>query len=625
MWTDNETDRDLLNFDGVAATVAEVVRSAGGRPVSIGVSGAWGAGKSSLIKLTKAALDPSVENAKKGERSPYVFVEFNAWLYQGFDDARAALLDVVAERLADEAGARATGVDKVKDFVKRVRWLRLAKLIALPAAAMALGLPPIGVIGTAGGLVVDAVTGKVTGEKLEKADEVASEVVTTAQGLINPKSDSSPPKEIQALRDSFEAALAELDVTLVVLIDDLDRCLPETAVSTLEAIRLLLFLDRTAFVIAADDEMIKYAVSKHFVDLNKPELVTNYFDKLIQIPIRVPTPGIQEVRAYMMMLFVDNSTVDDGTKEAIREGLAAQLRGSWQGKRTDRAFIDSLGLDLPADLVARLDTAAALAPLMVTATGISGNPRLVKRFLNALEIRMAVSKAQGVGVDEAVLAKLLLFERSAPPKLYELLAASVAADPSGRPGFLAEHEKAARAGEKIPDAQWDDPFVVEWLKLAPTLADHDLRGALYVGREHAPVLTDTDRLSPESAKVLSSLIESPDMADNFKEALSEVPRPDLQVFMDQLLEHARQVQGWGVPPILGALLVVVDIDPGQGGRLAGFLIDRPPAQIEPSIVPKVRGYPWTDEVFEAWSSSPEVAGPVKAAIKGGEQVGNVAK
>jgi predicted KAP-like P-loop ATPase len=74
---------------------------------------------------------------------------------------------------------------------------------------------------------------------------------------------------------------------LVVLIDDLDRCLAETTVSTLEGMRLFLFLENAAFVIAADTEMIKHAVRRHFDGVND-DLVTNYFDKLIQVPIRVP-------------------------------------------------------------------------------------------------------------------------------------------------------------------------------------------------------------------------------------------------------------------------------------------------------------------------------------------------
>ena len=47
-------------------------------------------------------------------------------------------------------------------------------------------------------------------------------------------------------------------------------------------------------MIAADDAMIKHAVRRHFGDVDD-ELVTNYFDKLIQLPIRVPPLGTQEV------------------------------------------------------------------------------------------------------------------------------------------------------------------------------------------------------------------------------------------------------------------------------------------------------------------------------------------
>ena len=56
MWPDNETEKDFLNFSGVADTVAEIITQAAGRPTSIGISGSWGAGKSSMIKLVRAAL-----------------------------------------------------------------------------------------------------------------------------------------------------------------------------------------------------------------------------------------------------------------------------------------------------------------------------------------------------------------------------------------------------------------------------------------------------------------------------------------------------------------------------------------------------------------------------------------
>jgi len=48
MWADNETDQDFLNFSGVAGTVTEIIVQAQGRPISIGVSGAWGGAVSSF-------------------------------------------------------------------------------------------------------------------------------------------------------------------------------------------------------------------------------------------------------------------------------------------------------------------------------------------------------------------------------------------------------------------------------------------------------------------------------------------------------------------------------------------------------------------------------------------------
>ncbi|EID14493.1 KAP family P-loop NTPase fold protein [Mycolicibacterium phlei] len=623
MWPDNETDRDFLNFEGIADTIAELIVRADGKPVSIGISGAWGSGKSSLIKLTQAALH---KHQPQGSQAKYIFVNFNAWLYQGYDDARAALLEVIADRLQAEAEKRETAIDKARDFLSRVRWFRLAKLLALPTASVALGLPPIGVAGELAALFQAGVSGDWDSNDMERAQKTATTVANVGKTLLKPKKELSPPQEIQALRESFVAVLREIDATLVVLIDDLDRCLPDTTISTLEAIRLFLFMEKTAFVIAADDAMIKHAVKKHFGGLEDDTLVTNYFDKLVQIPIRVPALGTQEVRAYMMMLFIDNSELGTEAKDALRRAIAGQLRESWKGKRVDRAFIARQEIELPPTLVSQLETAERLAPLMTTADQITGNPRLIKRFLNALSIRMTISSAQGVGVDEAVLAKLLLFERLAPPGAYAALTSAVNADSEGKPRLLAPWEAAAAKGEPFEtEGPWDSPFVREWLTLPPALADEDLRGALYVGREQAPLITAADRLSSEAATLLTALLENPTQARAAQKSLQEIQRAELSIIMDGLLARARQEQSWGAPPILDACIVVAEVDPAQGDALAGFLINRPPQQIQASIVPKIARLPWARPVMTKWMSDPAVENPVKRAIESQEKIGNFAK
>ena len=618
MWTDNETEHDFLNFSGVAGTVAEIVVQANGRPTSIGISGAWGAGKSSMIKLVRKALDERSDDRD----TPFVFVEFNAWLYQGYDDARAALLEVIATTLEAEAQARKTGVENAQELLKRVNWLRAAKLTGGSALAIALGLPPIGLIGEVVGSGRRMLSGDVDETDILGTEKTIEKTGKELSGLLHKKPDLSPPREIHAIRESFEDALSEMGVTLVVLIDDLDRCLPPTTISTLEAIRLFLFLQNTAFVIAADDAMIKHAVRQHFGNVDD-ELVISYFDKLVQIPIRVPPLGTQEVRAYMMMLFVENSNLNSVAREEIRMKVCDQLAQTWRGKRVDRAFMETTRADLPTELIARFDTADRLAPLMTTTSQIAGNPRLIKRFLNALAIRMTISSAHGVGVDEAVLAKMLLFERCANPKAYESLARAINNDAEGKPGFLGDWEETAASGsEPSLDEEWDEPFVREWLTIPPRLAEIDLRGVLYVSREHAPLITPEDRLSSEAAEILAAILEHPDMASSLKERLAKLPRSETTIIMDRVLERARQEQEWGTPAILDAGLAVATADPAQGARLGAFLRERPAVQIKPGIVPKIGDQPWAAGVFAEWRDA-GVSAPVKAAITRQEKNGNV--
>jgi predicted KAP-like P-loop ATPase len=481
-------------------------------------------------------------------------------------------------------------------------------------AAVAMGMPPVGLIGDVVAVVREIATKGADQANLARAGTLLGEVGDEAGGLLRPAAERTAPKEIQGIRDDFQATLEELGVTLVVLIDDLDRCLPETTISTLEAIRLFLFLRRTAFVIAADDQMIKHAVRRHFDGVDE-DLVGNYFDKLIQVPIRVPPLGTQEVRAYMMLLAVEASGLTKERKDAIREAVCAQLAKTWQGGRVDRAFVRSVDQNLPTGLVTQLDAADRLAVIMTTAKKIRGNPRLIKRFMNALAIRKAIARRHSVSVDEGALAKMLLFERCAPAEAYSELAKAVNSDAQGRPRFLKEMEERAAAGQPIKaDKPWDDEFIKDWLGLPPGLASLDLRGVLYVSREHLQIVTPQDRLSSGAVEVIEALLAHPNMARQLRDKIRGLPRTELPLVMDQVLERAAQEQEWGTPDILSACIELAEADPSQAERLAGFLAERPPAQIDPSIVPLLGDRAWAQRTLEKWSKS-NVGGPVKRAIE----------
>lgn len=609
MWSDNETTQDFLNFRSVAATAAELIVRANGRPLSVGVSGGWGVGKSSMVKLIQESLIARFPDQ-------FVFVDFNAWLYQGYDDAKAALMDVIASKLVAHAEEHKKGLEKAKDLFGRINWVR-AISIAGSIAATAAGFPPIGLIGDVLKSAKGFADGDVTEADMADGKAAGEKVVKDGRDLIQAKRPGSPPKAIHDLRRHFADTLREMGVTLVVFVDDLDRCLPETAISTLEAMRLFLFLDKTAFVIAADEKMIRFAVRAHFKDGALDEdLVTNYFDKLIQIPLRVPPLGTQEVRAYLSLLFIENSGIPEAERDTIRKAICTQLSETWQGKRVDREFVKSLIPDCKDTLLRQLEMADRIAPLMTTSRHIGGNPRLIKRFLNTLHIRLATAAAQRVTVDEAVLTKMLILERCGHEHAYKSLLRAIVDSPDGKPQLLKLWEESVARGEK-PDLppEWRDEFVFEWLALAPALHATDLRSVVYVSRDYLPIINSAEQLSPEAVKLLEALFEIKSQAPaQLISKLQDLGRRDKSLIMDQVLSQARQHHEWGTPGILHAALAVVAAESDLAEALVTFLKRIPPTQVKADIVPLLKDKPWAQSVFDVWSAAGDTSGPVKKAI-----------
>jgi predicted KAP-like P-loop ATPase len=168
---------------------------------------------------------------------------------------------------------------------KRIDLLKLAKKAGGLALTAHTGMPLPGQIGD----LVHALQALVPDSlKKEKAasDGKDAKSDNTSKGLLKPKDPKRVPKEIEEFRKAFDKLLKAADIDqLVVLIDDLDRCLPDTAIETLEAVRLFVFTSKTAFVVAADEAMIEYAVRKHFPDLpdstGPMTYSRNYLEKLI--------------------------------------------------------------------------------------------------------------------------------------------------------------------------------------------------------------------------------------------------------------------------------------------------------------------------------------------------------
>jgi len=615
MWNDIETTEDLLNFQVVADTAAQIIRDSNNQPISIGVSGSWGVGKSSLSKMIVKSIKSNEDKQK------YVIIEFDAWLYQGYDDAKLALLQIVSDKLFLESKKNESALSKAKEFAKRINWLRMGKLLAPVVGGAVTGGSlggPVGVvIGAVGGIVKSG--GTPTSDDLKNLRDAYSNLGPEISGLLKEQSSTSIPKEISELRQVFSDLLEELDVKLIIVVDDLDRCLPYTAISTLEAIRLLLFLQNTAFIVAADEEMIRNAVKVHFGDEDmSKDLVTSYFDKLIQVPIHVPRLGTTEIKAYLILLLAEtkmqSGVITDECFLDAKKKILKAVKLSWSKELTFGIMMESFG-DEAKNIQTEIELADQIAGIMVNSKHILGNPRLIKRFLNDLMIKRTIGEAQGLTISFEEQVKMQLFERCATEKAFEFLIQNISVV-DGKIAFLKELEdKIAEGGEiSLPDPSWDDNFIKGWLELKPNLGDTDLRPLVYLSREKSLSMQNSDDLSPEGKQILAILEASSKFDDTLVpriKKIGEVEASRLFVRMKKIIRSNQWnqkyfIQSMHIPTAFQSISI----------QFISFVNEMPPEKRIPALIPQLVRTEWGLSLVEVWKNDKDTPERTIKAIKG---------
>ncbi|MEZ7189268.1 P-loop NTPase fold protein [Pseudoalteromonas sp. DY56-GL22] len=556
MWSDKESKIDFLNFNEAAESIKDLITEKELMPISIGVFGDWGAGKSTILELTKASLET--------DEQEYIQVHFDAWTFQGYDDAKAALLETIASTLVKKAADDKNLSAKAIEFAGRIDKIRLMGLLMDGGAALA-GIPTMGGIQKIMGLFSGGDDGELDVDDVKGAVDGAKDVAKKNKGLIKDKKSFSPPKEIKEFRKAYSDLLKEFDKPLIVYVDNLDRCSPFNAISTLEAIRLFLFLPNTAFVIAADEDMIRLAVPEYHKGASQRHQ-TDYLDKLIQIPVHVPRPGVLEIRAYLMMLTAQDHGVTDAQLEAIRCALEESLRLSWkQPQITVDELLQDHDIEKHSGLRSKFVVAEQLAPLLAESTNINGNPRIVKRLLNQVKMRKKTAHRRGMQLDEKTITKLVIFERclgtQATNKLYELIDKE-----NGYPKVLADLENSEVEFDeiKLPE-EWklDLAFIDKWSKLPPMFTEMDLTPAAYLSRESIPMGAVNAVMSGAAQKLVEELMKQKVRVSGVNStAITTTPKEEYMSVMDGLIENFKLIGDWTEKPtgIYGAVLLAKQDD-----------------------------------------------------------------
>lgn len=594
--TDNETKVDLLNNEAIAATIVGLLRAKPDHPVTIGVHGDWGAGKSSVLEMIEAGF---------ADKNDALCLKFNGWRFQGFEDAKIALIEGIVTGLVEKRPALNKAAVAVKDVFRRINWLKVAKKAGGLALTAFTGIPTPEQIG--------AVVGSLEALAADHAKLVTEENILTAideaKALLKPDESMNVPEEVEAFRKAFDQLLKDAGIKqLVVLIDDLDRCLPDTAIETLEAIRLFVFTARTAFVVAADEAMIEYAVRKHFPDLpdstGPRDYARNYLEKLIQVPFRIPALGEAETRIYVTLLLtgaeIGENNADYGKLIAVAR---EKLKRPWTSGGLDAATVKK-ALGKQAE---KANNALALSDQIgpILASGTKGNPRQIKRFLNTLLLRERTASARGFGDDIKlpVLAKLMLAERFIP-RLFEQIAFVAAVHPQGLCEDLEALEKGlAAAGDKdgepkgqkanepspAPDSavltEWKSLETVrDWVRLSPKLSGLDLRPYLFVTKDKKDYFGPVSVLG-HLAGVVEKLFGGKMTVQGYEAELKQLVQPEAEKVFEAVRSKVMSTGTFDTRPTgIEGLVVLVKAQPGLQTRLMDFLEALPSGRCGPWAV-----------------------------------------
>ncbi|PMD87485.1 hypothetical protein BWI97_25760 [Siphonobacter sp. BAB-5405] len=298
--------------------------------------------------------------------------------------------------------------------------------------------------------------------------------------------EATVPAQIQAFRKELEELINRVKVErLVILVDDLDRCLPHTVIEILEAVKLFLFVPGTVFVIATDEAMIEYAVRRHYPDLpvSQADYTKHYLEKLIQIPIRIPSLNQLQTQNYIRFLLLQYHLDEDQT-------LLREICQAFEDSKTTPYDTTELSYDFITTKFKKDDQTRTLRSLLAIAdqlgsslaTELRGNPRNIKRFMNTVFLRKRVAEIYGLkDLKLGVLSKLLLLERF-HDKEYTQIVGEVTSSANGHSQTIIGLEEPATketAGANQPNhaAKTDDQEnpLLEWAKLEPKLSKVDLR------------------------------------------------------------------------------------------------------------------------------------------------------
>lgn len=312
--------RDLsFGHKSIADSLVKIVQYCP-KPFTIGLFGKWGTGKTTIIHWLTNQLD----------KNHFCIVHIDAWKYEG-DSLRRQFLITLDEEL--ELGLdykkvlnqSLSEVDPTKGNFKfdKSMFLNRIGVVILVITLLALVLKVIAANPSIPFLPKFSVSFDLlfnlgfAGYLIQLGLSLFQRVSVT---ITEPRTDSAEGFERRFTKDVLKHRKLE-NKTVLLIIDNLDRCSDEKAVEMLITIKTFLIKEteknKCIFLIACDDEAIKKHVTKLYADpnskveYNAEEFLRKFFNTFIRIPRFIDT----ELQSYTESLLKETKVPELDSSE----------------------------------------------------------------------------------------------------------------------------------------------------------------------------------------------------------------------------------------------------------------------------------------------------------------------
>lgn len=534
MWLDNASDVDILFYEPYADVIANIIRNKNYNPLTIGVFGVWGAGKSTLLNLIQQKIN---DTDKKN-----LCITINAWTFEGYEDAKVALMEALLRELYDNQSI----VEKVKNKLSLM--IKKLDLFKIATKGISVGAPMVASVVSGNPMpVLFSLNGMDIGNGI---NQVAEAVQNVRANYL--KDDSTVAEEnsvvnnVRKFRKEFAETIREAEITSIsVLIDDLDRCQPDRIIETLEAIKLFLSVPKMTFVIAADENVIQYAIRKKYPPLDNyaVNLDKEYIEKIIQLPIYIPELSSRDIENYLMLLVAQHFC----TTEQFRDFLDGIRQSKMMISET---IIDKQKLSEFMNLYTGIELSNEFSELSdaidgiksIVASNLKGNPRQAKRFLNTFITKKKLAELYygPTEIDSKVLAKLLVLQKLDNDLFIQLNEWNkrYSTENEGFKGMRLNIMDSDGILEEEKYNAWRSPEIKRWLDSEPKeLEKIRLDRYFYLTRENLKKAdVDVSTLSPSAKEILQRIgTATRGLIDAITDDMKNLPFSDQNTIFDVLL------------------------------------------------------------------------------------------